>query len=148
MAFGSGASPIVILLAEDNPADVRLVEEVLREGHLASQLHVARDGVETMQFLRREGRFHDAPPVQLLWLDLNMPRKDGREVLREVKSDADLRTIPVVVMTSSIDRADVHRSYADHANCYIRKPVDYHRLREVAEKVREFWTSVAELPSN
>jgi two-component system, chemotaxis family, response regulator Rcp1 len=140
--------PVVILLAEDNVGDIRLVREVLREGPIHSELHVVRDGIEALQFLRQEGPYGTAPRVELLWLDLNMPRKDGREVLHEVKTDARLRKIPVIVMTSSAADEDVARAYENHANCYVRKPVDFEHMRQIAQKVKDFWCTVAELPRN
>jgi len=142
----TSARPIHILLAEDNPADVRLTREVMRDSKLLNELHVVTDGVEAMAFLRREGRHTGAPRPSLILLDLNMPRKDGREVLREVKSDPDLRRIPVVVMTSSQAEEDIVRAYDQHANCYIRKPVDFQQFHQVVKQIENFWFAAVELP--
>ncbi len=136
-----------ILLVEDNAADVRLTEEALREGKVKTRLSVARDGVEALAFLRREGAFAQAPRPDLILLDLNLPRKDGREVLAEVKADAALRVIPVVVLTTSSAEADVSRSYSLHANCYITKPVDLEQFVSVVKSIDDFWLTVVRLPS-
>lgn len=141
------AEPVDILLVEDNAADVRLTEEALREGKVRTRLSVARDGVEALAFLRREGPFGEAPRPDLILLDLNLPRKDGREVLAEVKADADLRVIPVVVLTTSSADADVACSYSLHANCYITKPVDLEQLVSVVRSIDDFWLTVVRLPS-
>jgi two-component system, chemotaxis family, response regulator Rcp1 len=148
MRAADSSNPAVILLAEDNPGDVRLVREVLRGSRIVSELHTVRDGVETIQFLRREGPYPTAPRAELVLLDLNMPRKDGREVLAEVKSDPILRRIPVVVLTSSPAEEDLIRAYDSHANCYIRKPVDFLQMKAVVEKIENFWLEVVELPRN
>ena len=116
--------PINILLVEDNPGDVRLTVEALREGKVHNHLSVARDGVEALAFLRQQGEFADAPRPDVILLDLNLPKKDGREVLAEIKADERLRRIPVVVLTTSKAEEDILRSYALHANCYVTKPVD------------------------
>ena len=147
MAGGkSGSKPVIILLAEDNPADVRLVQEVLRESKIANEVHVVRDGVETLDFLRRQGKFSSAPRAGLVLLDLSMPRKDGRAVLAEMKTDPELQRIPVVVMTSSPAEEDIVHAYNHHANCYIRKPVDFDRFRNVVREIEQFWFVVVELP--
>ncbi len=138
--------PIEVLLAEDNPADVRLTEEGLKEGKLHHVLHVVRDGVEAMEYLRRQGRHSAARRPDIVLLDLNMPRKDGREVLAEIKQDASLRTIPVVVMTSSDADQDVLRAYELHANCYITKPVDLDKFISIVRAIENFWLTVVELP--
>jgi len=137
--------PVEILLVEDNPGDVRLTQEALREGKLNNRIHVAVDGVEAMEFLRREGRFHDVPRPDLVLLDLNMPRKDGREVLAEIKSDPDLRRIPVVILTTSSAETDILKSYDLHANCYISKPVDIDQFITVIQSIEDFWFSVVRL---
>jgi two-component system, chemotaxis family, response regulator Rcp1 len=138
--------PIDILLVEDNPADVRLTREALKEGKIANNLHVAGDGVEALSFLRREGRHDAAPRPDLILLDLNLPRKNGRVVLEEVKEDPDLRRIPVVVLTTSEAEEDVERSYDLHANAYIRKPVDFGAFLDVVRVIEDFWFSVVKLP--
>lgn len=144
--MADGGRPVRILMAEDNPADVRLIQEVLRDSKVLNELHVVRDGVLAMQFLRREGPYADAPRPNLIFLDLNMPRKDGREVLAEVKADPDLRRIPVVVMTSSQAEEDIARAYDQHANCYVRKPVDFVQFHKVVREIENFWFRAVELP--
>jgi two-component system, chemotaxis family, response regulator Rcp1 len=139
--------PVEILLVEDNPGDVRLTEEALREGKMRNNLTVARDGVEALQVLRREGPHASAAVPDLILLDLNLPRKDGREVLAEIKSDAQLRRIPVVVLTTSQAEEDILRSYDLHANCYIHKPVDFQSFISVIQSIDSFWLSVVKLPN-
>ncbi|MBA3393511.1 MAG: response regulator [Deltaproteobacteria bacterium] len=139
--------PVEILLVEDNPADVRLTEEALREGKVRNNLHVARDGVEAIEFLRRRGKFADAVRPDLVLLDLNLPRRDGREVLAEIKEDPDLKTIPVVVLTTSSAEVDILKSYKLHANCYISKPVDLEQFVSVVKSIDDFWLTVVRLPS-
>ena len=140
------ARPVEILLVEDNPGDVRLAEEALRDAKMSNNLNVVSDGVEALAYLRREGRHINAPRPDLVLLDLNLPKKDGREVLGEVKLDPDLRTIPVVVLTTSDADADVVRSYQLHANAYVRKPVDFDAFIEVVRSIEDFWFSVVKLP--
>ena len=140
------ASPIEILLVEDNAADVRLTKEALREGKVHNRLTVARDGVEALEVLRRAGKYADAARPDLILLDLNLPRKDGREVLAEIKADDDLRRIPVVVLTTSSAELDIVKSYDLHANCYITKPVDLDKFVDVVRTIDEFWLSVVRLP--
>jgi len=135
-----------ILLVEDNPGDARLAQEALKEGGHPSRLDVVVDGVEAMSFLRREGHYRNAPRPHLVLLDLNLPRKDGRQVLAEMKADPDLRRIPVVVLTTSQADQDVTRSYDLHANCYITKPVDLDRFIAVVRSIEEYWCSVVTLP--
>lgn len=135
-----------ILLVEDNPGDARLAQEALKEGRMPSRLKVVVDGVEAMSYLRREGEHSGAPRPHLVLLDLNLPRKDGRQVLVEMKSDPDLRRIPVVVLTTSQADQDVLRSYDLHANCYITKPVDLDRFISVVRSIEEYWCSVVTLP--
>jgi chemotaxis family two-component system response regulator Rcp1 len=138
--------PIEILLVEDNPGDVRLTKEALKEGRLRNNLNVAPDGVEALAFLRREGRFADVKRPDVILLDLNLPRKDGRQVLAEIKRDERLRRIPVVVLTTSRDEEDIHRSYDLHANCYITKPVDLDACIGIVRSIEEFWLGVVQLP--
>jgi CheY-like chemotaxis protein len=140
--------PIEILLVEDNPADVRLTQEALKEGKVRNNLFVARDGVEAIEFLRREGPHANATKPDLILLDLNLPRKDGREVLAEIKNDDNLRTIPVVVLTTSSAEADILKSYNLHANCYITKPVDLEQFVQVIKSIDDFWLTVVRLPSD
>jgi chemotaxis family two-component system response regulator Rcp1 len=142
----NGSHTIVILLVEDNPGDVRLIIEAMREAKLDNYINVVEDGVEAMQFLRREGRFGDAPRPDLILLDLNLPKKDGRAVLAEVKTDPVLRRIPVVVLTTSNAEEDVLRAYDLHANCYITKPVDMEQFMKIVAQIDEFWIRVVTLP--
>jgi chemotaxis family two-component system response regulator Rcp1 len=138
--------PINILLVEDNPGDVRLVEEALRENKVWNTLSVVWDGEEAMAFLRHEGQFADAPRPDLILLDLNLPRKDGREVLAEIKADEHLKRIPVVVLTTSDDEHDILKTYNLHANAYVTKPVDLDRFIEVVRQIEGFWLSIVQLP--
>jgi two-component system, chemotaxis family, response regulator Rcp1 len=140
------ARPIHVLLVEDSPGDVRLTREAMRQAKVHNELHVARDGEDAMAFLRREGAHAQAPTPDLVLLDLNLPRKDGREVLAEMKDDEDLRRIPVIVMTTSAAEADVVASYDCHANAFITKPVDFERFIEVVRSIESFWLSVVHLP--
>jgi len=135
-----------ILLVEDNPGDARLAQEALKEGRMSSRLAVVVDGVEGMSFLRREGEYANAPRPHLVLLDLNLPRKDGRQVLAEMKADPDLRRIPVVVLTTSQAEQDIGRCYDLHANCYITKPVDLDRFIAVVRSIEEYWCSVVTMP--
>jgi chemotaxis family two-component system response regulator Rcp1 len=138
--------PAEILLVEDNPGDVRLVQEALRESKIINQLHAVSDGKEALAFLRRQGSYANARRPDLILLDLNLPRKDGREVLSEIKADPDLRRIPVVIVTSSKAEDDVLKSYNHHANCYITKPLDLEKFIEVVKAIQDFWISIVKLP--
>jgi chemotaxis family two-component system response regulator Rcp1 len=138
--------PIEILLVEDNPGDVRLTLEALRESKVRNKLHVARDGVEAMAFLRREGQYAGTVRPDLILLDLNLPRMDGREVLSAIKSDARFKTIPVVVLTTSRAEQDILRSYELQANCYITKPVDLEQFITVVKSIEDFWLTIVTLP--
>ena len=140
--------PVEILLVEDNPGDERLTREALKEGKVYSNLHWAKDGVEAIEFLRREGRFKDVPRPDIILLDLNLPKKDGREVLHEIKNDPVLKRIPVVVLTTSKADEDVLRSYNLHANCYVTKPVDLEKFIVVVKSIDRFWLTVVTLPPN
>jgi two-component system, chemotaxis family, response regulator Rcp1 len=140
--------PIEILLVEDNPGDVRLTQEALREGKVSNNISVAGDGVAAMAFLRREAAFGGAPHPDLILLDLNIPKKDGRQVLDEIKQDVDLRRIPVVILTTSKAEEDILRSYNLHANCYITKPVDLDQFMAVVGSIEDFWLSIVKLPRN
>ena len=137
---------IDVLLVEDDPADVLLIEEAFADNKVRNRLHVVSDGVEALQFLRREGQYADAPQPDLVLLDLNLPRMDGREVLAAVKADERLRQIPVVVLTTSKAEEDVLRSYKLHANAYVTKPVDFDRFIEVVRQIDEFFVTVVKLP--
>jgi two-component system, chemotaxis family, response regulator Rcp1 len=138
---------IQVLLVEDNPGDVRLTKEALKEGKLLNQLTVVGDGVEALSFLRKEGIYAEAPQPELILLDLNLPKKDGREVLAEIKADPNLRRIPVVVLTTSSSEEDILKIYDLHANCYITKPVDLEQFMGVVKSIEDFWVSVVKLPS-
>ena len=138
--------PVEILLVEDNPGDVRLTIEALKEGKIKNNLHVAKDGVEAMEFLLQENAFEDASTPDLILLDLNLPRKDGRELLAEIKEDEELRRIPVVILTTSKAEEDILRTYNLHANCYITKPVDLDQFIAVVKAVENFWLTVVKLP--
>jgi len=140
-------NPIEILLVEDNPGDVRLETEALKEGKIYNHLSVVRDGAEAIEFLRRKGRFADVEKPDLILLDLNLPKKDGREVLAEIKADDDLKRIPVVVLTTSRTEEDVLRSYDLHANAYIVKPLDLQQFINAVRKIEDFWLTVVRLPS-
>ncbi len=140
------ATPVEILLVEDNAGDVRLTKEALKEGKVYNNLHWAKDGVEALEFLRREGKHAKAPRPDIILLDLNLPKKDGREVLSEIKSDDQLKHIPVVILTTSKAEQDVLRSYKLHANCYITKPVDLGKFIVVVQSIDRFWLTVVTLP--
>jgi len=146
MSDDTRGRPIQILLVEDNPGDVRLTIEALKEGKVSNTLSVARDGVEALSFLRREGPHGKAVRPDLILLDLNLPKKDGREVLAEIKDDSSLRRIPVVVLTTSKAEEDILRTYDLHANCYITKPVDLEQFISVVRSIDDFWLSVVRLP--
>jgi CheY-like chemotaxis protein len=146
MSFRDAGRPAEVFLVEDNPGDVRLTQEVLKEAKVSNRLSVAPDGVEALAFLRREGSYQDAPSPDLILLDLNLPKKDGREVLAEIKADAMLRKIPVVILTTSKAEEDVLRSYQLHANCYVTKPVDLSSFISVVRSIEDFWLCVVKLP--
>ena len=139
--------PGEILLVEDNPGDVRLTREALREGGVPGRVSVAADGVEALSFLRRQGKHAQAPRPDLILLDLNLPRKNGREVLAEVKQDPQLRRIPVVIMTSSDDEKDILAAYNLYVNCYVTKPVDLDQFIGVVKSIETFWLSIVKLPA-
>ena len=140
-------TPIEILLVEDNAADVRLTKEALREGKVRNNLSVARDGQEAVRMLRREPPYENQARPDLILLDLNLPKKDGREVLEDIKRDPDLKTIPVVVLTTSSAEVDIIKSYQLHANCYITKPVDLDQFISVVKSIDDFWLSIVRLPA-
>lgn len=146
MNGASRVRPVEILLVEDNPGDVRLTIEALRDGKVHNNLNVAPDGVEALAFLRREGKYSSAPHPDLILLDLNLPKKDGREVLAEIKADERLKHIPVVVLTTSKADQDIARSYNLHANCYVTKPVDFEQFITVVRSIEDFWFTIVTLP--
>ena len=143
-AFGD---PIDILLVEDNPGDVRLTREALRDGKIYNNLYVAKDGVEAMAFLHKTGQYSRAPRPDLILLDLNLPRKDGHEVLAEVKTDESLRRIPVVILTTSQAEEDIIKTYDLHVNCYITKPVDLDQFVKIVKSIEDFWLTIVKLPA-
>ncbi len=136
-----------ILLIEDNPGDVRLTQEAFKEGRLAIDLNVVMDGVEAINYLKKEGNYSDATTPDLILLDLNLPKRDGREVLQEIKTDDHLKRIPVVVLTTSNAEQDILKSYNLHVNCYINKPVDFDKFFDIIQKIEDFWLSTAILPT-
>lgn len=146
MSSNSNGSLVEILLVEDNPGDVRLTQEAMKEGKMRNRLSVAVDGVEAMAFLRQEGKYADAPRPDVILLDLNLPKKDGRTVLAEIKADPDLKRIPVVILTSSKADEDILNSYDSHANCYITKPSDLEQFIDVVKSVEGFWFQIVKLP--
>jgi CheY-like chemotaxis protein len=137
---------ISILLVEDNPGDIRLIQEIFEEGKICNQMAVVRDGEEAMQYLRQEGRFEHAIRPWLVLLDLNLPKKNGSEVLAEMKVDERLRTIPVVVLTASQAEEDIARAYYNHASCYLTKPIDLDQFINVVQAIKSFWLSIVQLP--
>lgn len=138
--------PVEVLLVEDNPGDVRLTQEAFKDGRLLVNIHVAVDGVEAMDFLNRRGKFANAPRPELILLDLNLPRKNGREVLSEIKADPELKRVPVIIMTTSKAEQDIHRAYNLNANCYIAKPVELDEFLNVVRSIEDFWLSIVTLP--
>ena len=137
---------IEILLVEDSPGDVRLTQEALRDAKVQNNLHIVTDGEDAIAFLRRTGSYTEVPRPDLILLDLNLPKKDGREILAEIKADASLQTIPVVVLTTSESEADILQSYQLHANCYITKPVDFEGFMKVIKSIEGFWLSIVKFP--
>ncbi len=137
-----------ILLVEDNPGDIRLTREVLKEGKIINNLNVVMDGEEALFFLKKEEQYKNAVTPDIILLDLNLPKKDGREVLTEIKSDPKLKFIPVIVLTTSAAEQDVLNMYAHHANCYITKPVDFNQFINVIRSIEDFWLSIVKLPGN
>ena len=139
--------PVNVLLVEDNPGDVRLTQEAFKEAKMSIQLDVTMDGAEAIKFLRKEGEYEAAVTPDLILLDLNLPKKDGREVLKEIKTDDKLKRIPVVVLTTSNAEQDIMKSYNLHVNCYINKPVDFEKFFDIIQKIEEFWLTTAILPT-
>ncbi len=137
---------IDILMVEDNPDDVVLTEEALEEVKLAINLDVVEDGIEALAYLKKEGKYQAKPRPELILLDLNMPRMDGRELLSKIKADESLKSIPVVILTTSEDEQDILRAYNLHANCYITKPVDLNQFIKVVKSIKEFWLTIVRLP--
>ncbi len=146
MSISEFGKVVEILLVEDNPGDVRLTQEAFKEGKLINELSVVEDGEEAMSYLRKQGKYADVHQPDLILLDLNMPKKDGREVLAEIKKDPNLRHIPVIVLTTSQAEQDILKSYNLHANCFITKPVDLKQFNRVVKTIKDFWLTVVKLP--
>ncbi|MGH7864560.1 MAG: response regulator [Candidatus Binataceae bacterium] len=146
MSTYSKVEPVEILLVEDNPGDVRLTREILKEAKVLNSLHVAADGVEALSYLRRQGEHAAAKRPDLVLLDLNLPKRDGRSVLEEIKNDPDLKRIPVVILTTSQAEADILKSYDCHANCYISKPIALDQFIDVVRQIEGFWLTIVKLP--
>jgi chemotaxis family two-component system response regulator Rcp1 len=144
--IGRGGKPLEVLLVEDSPGDVRLTQEALRDGSRAIHLHVASDGLEAMSFLRREGVHARAPRPDLILLDLNLPKMDGREVLAQIKADDRLKTIPTIILTTSDAEADIMKSYQLHANCFLTKPVQLDAFEDLVKSINDFWLTKVRLP--
>ena len=145
-SIGTDAEPIEVLLVEDSPGDVRLTREAFNDAKVHVNMHVAEDGIQAMAFLKREGKHCNAPRPDMILLDLNLPKKGGREVLEEIKESSALKSIPVVILTTSASEADILRSYLLHANCYITKPVDLNGFLKIVKSIDNFWLSVVKLP--
>jgi chemotaxis family two-component system response regulator Rcp1 len=141
-------NPINILLVEDSEQDVVLTQEAFKDAKISNALFVVEDGVEALEFLRRQGKYTDVPRPDLILLDLNLPRKDGRAILEEIKADPILASIPVVILTTSSDERDVVQAYTSHANCYIVKPVDFHQFMNIVRTIEGFWLTVVRLPNS
>lgn len=146
MNMGENAKEIEVLLVEDNPGDVRLTIEALKDGKIHNHLSHVSDGEEALAFLRRQGQYAKVPRPDLILLDLNLPKKDGREVLKEIKQEKDLKRIPVVILTTSTAEKDIIKTYDLHANCYINKPVDFDQFTNVVKSIEDFWFTVVKLP--
>ena len=140
-------NPVNVLLVEDNPGDVRLTQEAFKEANMSIELNVTMDGAEAIKYLKKEGQYNNVLTPDLILLDLNLPKKDGREVLREIKTDDSLKRIPVVVLTTSNAEQDIMKSYNLHVNCYINKPVDFEKFFNIIQKIEEFWLTTAILPT-
>jgi CheY-like chemotaxis protein len=148
MCAATLVKPIEVLLVEDNPGDVNLTREAMENSKIHIALHAVSDGVEAMAFLRQAGKYAEAPRPDLVLLDLNLPKKDGKEVLAEIKADPDLKRIPVVILTISKDEEDILKSYNLHANCYITKPIELNQFIKVVKTIEDFWLTIVKLPPN
>jgi CheY-like chemotaxis protein len=148
MRFSKKIRPIEILLVEDNPGDIRLTKEAMKEAKIINTLNVVEDGVDALAYLRKKGKFKDAKRPDIIFLDLNLPKKNGREVLAEIKQDINLKQIPVVILTISKAEEDVIKTYELHANCFITKPVDLEQFIKVVKSIENFWFSIVKLPPN
>lgn len=140
------SKPVEILLVEDNPGDIRLTQEAFKDGKVLNKLHVVEDGMEALAFLHREGKYADAHRPGLILLDLNLPKKDGRDILADIKTDEDLKRIPVVILTTSHSEEDIIKSYDLNANCYITKPVEFDKFVGVVKSIEDFWLAIVKLP--
>jgi len=140
--------PIEILMVEDNPGDIRLAQEAIKEAKVVNNMHIVNDGVEALAYLNKQDKYIDAVRPDLILLDLNLPKKDGREVLAEIKKTPELKCIPVVVLTISKDEEDILKTYNLHANCYVTKPVDFGQFIEVVKAIEDFWFTIVKLPPN
>lgn len=147
MNINTQIRPVEILLVEDSPSDADLTEEVFSDGKVLNNLHWVEDGVEALAFLRRQGKYADAPRPDLILLDLNLPKKDGRQVLAEIKADPSLKLIPVIVLTTSAAERDIFKTYELNANCYVTKPIDLEQFISVVKLIEEFWLALVKLPS-
>ena len=143
----NGIHMVDILLVEDNPGDADLARETLKDSKIKNNLYVVNDGEKAMKFLRKESPYNDVPRPDIILLDLNLPRKDGREVLADIKQDEDLKRIPVVILTSSRAEEDVLQSYNLHANCYISKPLDFRQFVAIVQSIEDFWLGIVKLPN-
>jgi len=148
MIFRESGKPIDILLVEDNPGDVRLTQEAFKEGKMRNNFFVVRDGVEALDFLFKKGEFNNVPRPDIILLDLNLPKKDGQEVLEVIKADENLRQIPVVILTTSKAEEDILKTYNLHANCFITKPVELEEFMRVVKTIEDFWLTVVRLPTS
>ena len=148
MSFKGKIRPVEILLVDDNPGDIRLTQEALKDSKVLNNLHVAEDGLEALEFLRKKGEFKNEITPDLILLDLNLPKRNGREVLSEIKGDELLKHIPVVILTISRAEEDILKSYELHANCYITKPVDMNQFVKIVRSIESFWFSIVKLPQN
>ncbi|MDP4266713.1 MAG: response regulator [Bacteroidota bacterium] len=141
-------NPVLILLIEDNAGDARLSMEAMKESKLNNQVFWVKDGIEAMEYLRKQGKYKNAIRPDLILLDLNLPGKDGKEILEEIKNDSDLKRIPVVILTISKSEEDIFKSYNLHANCYITKPIDFNEFMDVVKSIENFWFTIVSLPNN
>ncbi|MGM0408443.1 MAG: response regulator [Bacteroidota bacterium] len=148
MSNSDFVKPVVILLVEDNPGDARLAKEALHDSKLKNNLFIVYDGFEALSFLNKEEKYAKMPTPDLILLDLNLPKKDGREVLKEIKEDDNLKRIPVVILTTSRAEADILKSYNLHANCFISKPIDLNQFLDVVHSIEDFWLTIVRLPAN
>jgi two-component system, chemotaxis family, response regulator Rcp1 len=148
MDYSDSNKPVDILLVEDNPGDARLAKEALKDSKIRNNLDIVGDGEEAMKFLKKEDKYANVSRPDLILLDLNLPKKDGREVLKEIKEDEDLKRIPVVILTTSKSEEDILKSYNLHANCYITKPIDFDQFMKVVKSIEDFWLTIVKLPDS